>query len=265
MASYSPSILIIDDTEANRYAVARILKKNGYITTEARTAAEGIAQIARAAPDLIILDIKLSDKNGFILCAELKADQLTKHIPVMLTSASFVEGRDKAYGLDNGADGYLTTPIDPLELVATVRALLRIREAERNLKETDDRLRLMVESVTDYAIFSIDLDGRVSTWNSGAEHLFGYGESEIIGRDGSILYTPDDRQKDMFRHEIETAGATGRAVDERWHIRKDGRRFFATGIMTPVTDSLGRLVGYTKVSRDITLQKETEAKLQKSQ
>jgi signal transduction histidine kinase len=129
----SPVILIIDDEEANRYAVGHILKRNGYQVTEADSWKNGAVHVAEK-PGLIVLDVQLPDANGFEICRELKADPATQSIPVLMTSAAFVKSRDKAQGLDSGAEGYLTTPIDPLELVATVRALLRIREAEEKLR-----------------------------------------------------------------------------------------------------------------------------------
>src|SRR3954468_23265511 len=110
--------------------------------------------------------------------------------------------------------------------------------------------RLMVENVRDFAIFSLDLDGKVSTWNPGAEAVFGWAEAEILGRDGAVLFTPEDRAAGVPAREQATARGEGRAEDERWHVRKDGTRFFASGVMTPILD--GRLQGYAKVCRDVT-------------
>ena len=134
------------------------------------------------------------------------------------------------------------------------------RDMER-LCESEERLRLMVESVRDYALYSIDLEGRVSSWNSGAERLFGYAESEILGREADLLFTPEDRQLGVARHELDHARATGRADDERWHLRRDGSKFFASGMVTAVRDEGGTLLGYTKVARDITESKRAEAEL----
>jgi len=134
------------------------------------------------------------------------------------------------------------------------------RDHER-LRESEGRLRLMIESVRDYAIFSIDLRGRVSSWNAGAERLFGFPEPEIRGRDTDVLFTPEDRVAGIPRLEMFQAEASGRAEDERWHHRKDGSRFFASGMVTAVRDEAGTLLGYTKVARDITGPKRAEAEL----
>ena len=107
------------------------------------------------------------------------------------------------------------------------------KRAELALRDAEEYLRLMVESVRDFALFTVDRDGRVVSWNPGAEQLFGYAEAEILGRDFDILYTPEDRAGGVPEQEIATAAATGRSSDERWHQRKDGNRFFASGVISP--------------------------------
>ncbi len=135
------------------------------------------------------------------------------------------------------------------------------RRDEERLRVSEERLRLMIESVRDYAIFAIDLEGRVSSWNTGAERLFGYPEPEILGEPTELLFTPEDRAAGIPLLERFQAEATGRADDERWHLRKDGSRFFASGMVTAVRDEAGTLLGYTKVARDITEPKRAEAEL----
>lgn len=108
----------------------------------------------------------------------------------------------------------------------------------------------MFENVSDYALFSLDLEGRVSSWNTGAERLFGWSEEEILGLDAGLLYTSADRASGVHLQEQKIARETGRAEDERWHVRKDGSQFYASGVMTPIRDETLR--GYAKVCRDVT-------------
>jgi PAS domain S-box-containing protein len=115
-----------------------------------------------------------------------------------------------------------------------------------------------VEAAKDYAIFMLDAEGRVTTWNEGAQRVFGYEEGEIIGEDGSVLFTPEDRSSDRPKREMETARTEGRAEDERWHLRKDGSRFWASGFVRPVRDEEGSLLGFSKVARDLTELKRAE-------
>lgn len=116
----------------------------------------------------------------------------------------------------------------------------------------EEMFRLMVESVKDYAVFATDRDGNVVSWNTGAENIFGYTEAEIVGLNGSVLFTPEDIEHAAPELELRTAEREGRAEDERWHLRRDGSRFWASGIVTPLRDEAGHLRGFVKIARDNT-------------
>jgi len=118
--------------------------------------------------------------------------------------------------------------------------------------------RLLVENTTDYAIFTVAPDGRVLTWNPGAERLLGYREAEILGQSSFRTFTPEDVRAGEPEREIETARTTGRAEDDRWHFRKDGSRFWCTGIMVPLRDDTGQVRAFAKVMRDFTQRKLAE-------
>src|SRR5205085_12096914 len=105
-------------------------------------------------------------------------------------------------------------------------------------------------------------NGRVRDWNPGAEHLFGYSANDILGKDSSILFTPEDRAAGIPGQEMLTASSEGCAMDERWHVRKDGQRFFVSGVLRAIRDENGTLRGYTKVARDITERKLHQQELQ---
>jgi PAS domain S-box-containing protein len=137
--------------------------------------------------------------------------------------------------------------------------------AETALKESEERYRLLVESVEDYAIFMVDPDGRVVSWNEGAERVFGYSEEEIVGEDGSLLFTPEDRRRGAAEEELRQAETDGRAEDERWHVRKDGSTFWGSGFVRPVRDEAGDLRGFSKVVRDITERKRAEKALRENE
>jgi PAS domain S-box-containing protein len=137
----------------------------------------------------------------------------------------------------------------------------RQRRLEEALQESEQRFERLVESAKDYAIFMTDADGRVSTWNEGAQRLFGYGEGEIVGEDASVLFTPEDRESGAPERELEKARNEGRAEDERWHVRKDGSRFWASGFVRPVLEAEDNLIGFSKVARDLTERKRAEKAL----
>ncbi len=118
--------------------------------------------------------------------------------------------------------------------------------------EGDDLCRMIIESAKDFAIFTLDLDGNVTSWNSGAELIIGYTEEEILGQDGAVIFTLDDKEQAMPEKEIQEALTKGRAVDERWHLRKDGSKFWADGLMMPLQNHLGLPQGFLKIIRDRT-------------
>ena len=127
-------ILTVDDNEALRYSIVRSLQDAGYQVVEARTGAEALARAAEL-PDLITLDVNLPDMNGFQVCRTLKADPSTAHIPILHVSSTFVDPQSRVQGLKGGADAYLAEPIDRAELVATVGALLRLKQAETTARQ----------------------------------------------------------------------------------------------------------------------------------
>lgn len=119
-------------------------------------------------------------------------------------------------------------------------------------RRTEDIYRKAIEDIRDYAIFTMDQEGLVTNWNAGAQQILGYTEKEIVGKNASKFFTPEDRSKNTPRQELETAATLGRAEDERWHVRSDGSHFWASGIVTAVRDQSGTLIGFSKVMRDMT-------------
>jgi two-component system, chemotaxis family, CheB/CheR fusion protein len=138
------------------------------------------------------------------------------------------------------------------------------KRAEDALRDSEQRLRLMIENARDYAIFALDLDRRITSWNSGAQHLLGYEDQEILGQRCDQIYTEEDRAAGAPEHEAKTALAEGRAADERWHQRKDGSRFWGSGAMMLMTDEDGHPIGFVKILRDETDARLTHEALDKS-
>src|SRR5512138_2726308 len=119
------------------------------------------------------------------------------------------------------------------------------------MRNSDGLYRLLVDSVRDYAIFALDPEGRVLSWNAGAERLKGYTASEIIGRHFSIFYPPERIAEHFPEHELEVASRVGRFEDEGWRVRKDGTRFWANVVITALRNPTGALIGFAKVTRDL--------------
>jgi hypothetical protein len=127
------------------------------------------------------------------------------------------------------------------------------------LHQTSERLYAILEAATDFAIITTDKEGSIIDWNSGAQRMFGYERREAIGKQVELIFTPEDRYAGIPGQEIARAGETGQSMDERWHMRKDGSRFFVSGVMTPIRART--INGYVKVARDITDRKLTEEAL----
>jgi two-component system cell cycle sensor histidine kinase/response regulator CckA len=125
-----------------------------------------------------------------------------------------------------------------------------------------DPYRLLFETTVDYAVFHLSLDGTIQTWNPGAARIFGYEDSEIIGRHGSLLFTPEDNLNGASEHDARFAIESGRAEDSRWHVRKNGTRFWANGVMVGLRDPGGQVIGLAKIVRDDTERKRAEEQLQ---
>ncbi|MCD9188318.1 MAG: PAS domain S-box protein [Pyrinomonadaceae bacterium] len=139
-----------------------------------------------------------------------------------------------------------------------VRDAAERRKSEDVLLESEERFRFLIESAKDYAIFTLTPDGIINSWNAGAEKIFGWTEAEIIGKPSEIIFTAEDRAKGVPAKELKTALRKGRAPDERFHIRKDGVRFYVSGVVTLLRDANGKLQGFVKIARDLTERLEAE-------
>lgn len=137
-------------------------------------------------------------------------------------------------------------------------------QSETALLQSEQRFRLFVEAVRDYAIFMLDPEGNISTWNTGAERIKGYKPWEIIGQHFSVFYPEEDLKTRKPWHELEIAAKEGRLEDEGWRLRKDGSRFWANVIITAIKDENGRLLGFGKVTRDLTEKRFTDMELQRA-
>ncbi|WP_277979049.1 PAS domain S-box protein [Sphingomonas phyllosphaerae] len=173
----------------------------------------------------------------------------------------------RAGGLDDAQrDAMMLLAEQVVELIASRDALdereqaMALDQAERRVEAMDDRYHAIVDSAIDNAIIAMDADGVVTSWSVGAERIFGWSEAEMCGSPAARFFTPEDRDEGVPERELATARATGRAADERWHLRKDGSRFFAHGAMTPLKGPSGP--GFVKAVRDITVEHQTKVALE---
>jgi PAS domain S-box-containing protein len=144
------------------------------------------------------------------------------------------------------------------------RDMTEQRVTHEALVESEQRFRILIQGVTDYAIFMLDPLGRVTNWNAGAQRIKGYNPDEIIGEHFSRFYTPEDFEAGVPQRALETARETGRYEAEGWRVRKDGTRFWASVVLDAIRDEDGKLIGFAKITRDMTEKRETQLRLDES-
>ncbi|MGF6208728.1 PAS domain S-box protein [Pseudomonas frederiksbergensis] len=191
-----------------------------------------------------------------------EADRLAG-LPQRALDTARTEGRFEGEGWRVRKDGTLFwshVVIDPiidpsgtlLGFAKITRDLTDRKMAEETLKQSEQQFRLLVQSVTDYAIYMLSPDGHLTNWNLGAQRIKGYRPEEVIGRHFSMFYTPEDREAGEPQQALETAAREGRFEKKAWRVRKDGTRFFAHVVVDPIWGETGTLLGFAKITRDIT-------------
>jgi diguanylate cyclase (GGDEF)-like protein/PAS domain S-box-containing protein len=255
------AVLVADDSADQLSLVSLLLRKAGYRVVTAADGLEAFEAARSLHPLLVVSDVMMPRSSGIELCRSLRSDPELRDVPVLLVSALRVDDASAVEGLRAGADDYLEAPYDPMLLVAKVSRLAERARSENALRESEERFRLLVEGVNDYAIIMLDPSGRVASWNAGAERIKGYSAEEIVGQNYSRFFPEEDVRGGEPERELAMTVAEGRHEAEGWRVRKDGTRFWANVVMTALRDEAGGLRGFAKVTRDATERKLIEERL----
>ncbi len=246
------TILHVDDNETNRYIVTRMLRNAGYKVTEAATGIEGLELATVQRPDLIVLDVQLPDLSGFEVCHQLKANPATAFIPVLHLSATFTKGQDKAQGLDGGADGYLAQPVEAIELVATVKALLRMRQAEEVARAIATEWRATFDAIND-GICLLDTYGKVVRCNLAMSEFLGTSLSVMIGSPHQDLMQP------LLGSTTASPFVQVQATGQRETLEVESRGRWYAVTVDPICDGQQVFTGAVYIVSDITNRQRAEA------
>jgi len=256
-------ILHLEDSPIDAELVAAQLARSGLACAVAwvETGAAFRAALSGGGFDLILADYVLPDFDG--LAALAIARELAPGTPFIFVSGTL--GEEAAVdAVKQGATDYVLKQRLSRLQVAVGRALAEARgraehrDAQAALAESEERYRLIVESAGEHAIFTTDLAGAVTTWNVGAERILGHAAEEIVGRSAAAVFTPEDRAAGRLAEEMRLALGEGCGDDERWHLRKDGTRFWASGLMVPLRDGAGGVRGFLKILSDRTERRRAE-------
>ena len=253
-AQPTDTVLIVDDDDAKRHAVAKILRRAGYGIREGHTGADAL-RLAADRPILIILDVKLPDVSGFEVCRRIKEDPATAAIPVLHISTTFVEIEDRVQGLEGGADGYLTDVLEPVELVATVKALLRARKAEEAAQVSTRQWQVTFDAVSDGVVL-LDREGRVVQSNAAVEGILDRPWNELPGRDvHDLLSVPRAPEESPFLRMLDTGQR------EATELTLGGRWLRVT--VDPIRDAGGVVKGGLCIASDVTDRRRLEEALKR--
>ena len=254
-------ILLVEDSDDDALLLQRQLERGGFDPRVVRVSRpEEFEQALDQDIEAIICDFNLPGFNAPGALRRVK--ELGIDVPFLVVSGSVPE--DVAVKMmRDGAHDYIMKD-NLTRLPASLDRELADAQSRRAQKVSEDHLRLLFESVRDYAIIMLDERGRVLDWNPGAERIKGYSRDEINGRHFELFYPEEERKAGVPRRHLERALSEGRTEYEGWRVRKDGSHFWANVVLTAMYDDAGKLRGFAKVTRDITEKKRAQDELIRS-
>ncbi|HEX6837654.1 MAG TPA: response regulator, partial [Polyangia bacterium] len=256
VSTTQPHILVINDHEATRYLLGRMLRVSGFLVDEATSAEEGFERLTRRQPDLILLDVNLPDMSGSEMLRRLRVSPQTLTIPVVHVSATYVGSHDIGAALDSGADGYLTLPVDAVELIATVRAVLRARHAEEAAHQFARQWQKTFDAISD-GVCLLDRSGYVQRCNKAFCELVQHPFAAVIGAPYVALVAGAFGEEALPMREL--AELSQSAAVQTEHA---GRWFRVAA--DPVFDDHEALTGAVVIVSDITQRKRVEEAMRRS-
>jgi len=260
-------ILVVEDQRLIAADIENTLKKLGYVVVgNVSSGEDAISTSDQVRPELVLMDVRLRGEMDGIQAAEIIRDRF--NVPVVYLTA-YADEETILRATKTTPFGYLVKPFNERELRATIEIAFYTHRMERTVaderakRHAAEEFKILVDGVRDYAIVMLDGNGRVTTWNAGAERIKGYTAEEIVGRHFSAFYPREDVAAGKCERELEVAAREGRFEDEGWRVRKDRSRFWANVVITPLRTPEGALLGFANVTRDLTERRRAEENAQR--
>ena len=275
-------VLLVDDTEQNLVVLSAVLDQPGVTIICAQSGKQALRYVLNETFAVILLDVNMPGMDGFETAALIRQRAASANIPIIFVTAH-ADDAHVSTGYSLRAVDYLLTPVQPEVLKTKIGVFVELarktnenrlqadrlreaetqlrRQAEKRLHTADERLKITIDSVQDYAILSVDEDGRIDSWNGGAARLFIFDQTEILGKDMSILFRVEDHERGVLANRRLEAIETGRSESSTWFVRKDGSRFLGNDVLTTIRDEKGHINGFSEIIRDVTDRKALEEAL----
>ena len=270
MSDSTANILLVDDDANTLVAMEALLVGPGRAIVKAQSGEAALRWLLRQDFALILLDVRLPNIDGFETAALIRQRERSRYTPIIFVSAVDTLESDVLKGVCSGAVDYLFKPVVTEVLKSKVAVFVDLyhlneRLKQRAIQQSEERFRLLVESIQDYAILMLDPEGRVTSWNTGAERIIGFQHEKILGEHFTCFYTTEDQASGLPEQSLRQAELAQRYEQEGWRVRKDGSRFWANTIITALCDEQAGLIGFSVVTRDLTERKMVEEALRESE
>jgi diguanylate cyclase (GGDEF)-like protein/PAS domain S-box-containing protein len=275
-------VLLVDDKEQNLVTLNAVLEQPGVTVVCAQSGKQALRYVLSDSFAVILLDVNMPGMDGFETAELIRQRKASADIPIIFLTAH-ADDAHMYRGYSLRAVDYILTPVQPEILKAKVGVFVelsrktnenrlqagRLRDAEtqlrlqaeKQLRTADERLKITIDSVQDYAILSLDKDGRIDSWNGGAARLFLFEQKQILGEDIAVLFPTEDLERGILADRRREAIETGRSESSTWFVRKDGSRFFGNDVLTRIRDENGNVSGFSEIIRDVTDRKALEEAL----